>query len=71
MNCCNDFGQCEQGPSCPVREHAAVPEVLVALRTLHTVCKRMDAEQDGDRPSEDEYLAAMGGAAKCFGMVAP
>ena len=45
----------------------AAPKVLTALRTLHTVCERMDAEHDGDRPSEDEYQAAMAGAAAALG----
>lgn len=67
MNCCNDFGQCQQGPECPAREAVAVPEVTTALRTLHTVCERMDSEHDRDRPTEDEYQAAMAGAAAALG----
>lgn len=34
-----------------------------ALRWLHDVCKRMDAERQDDWPTEEEYQAAMAGAA--------
>lgn len=33
-----------------------------ALRALHTVCKRMDLENQDARPTEEEYLAAMASA---------
>jgi hypothetical protein len=37
----------------------AAPTVLEALQQLLAVCKAMDAEVQGDRPTEDEYQAAL------------
>lgn len=38
-------------------------QLLEALRELHSVCVRMDAEFQDARPTEEEYQAAMAGAA--------
>jgi hypothetical protein len=37
----------------------AAPTALEALQQLLAVCKAMDAEVQGDRPTEDEYQAAL------------
>jgi hypothetical protein len=37
----------------------AAPTALEALQQLLAVCKAMDAEVQGDRPTEDEYQAAV------------
>jgi len=41
----------------------AAPETLEALRELLEVCIGMDAEQQGERPTEDRYQAAVAAAA--------
>ena len=37
----------------------AAPDLLSALETLYAVCLAMDLERQDDRPTEDEYQAAM------------
>jgi len=34
-------------------------ELLTALKALHRVCAGSDLEVEGERPTEDEYQAAM------------
>lgn len=41
MNCCNDFGQCTQGPDCPVR---ATPSTMFKTCDDLGVCQNQDAE---------------------------
>ena len=43
--------------------------LLEALRELHSVCVRMDAEFQDARPTEEEYQAAMAGAAAALAEV--
>jgi hypothetical protein len=50
-----------------MRKTAAIPlltlslavDAIAALDELHRVCLAMDAEQDGRRPTEEEYQAAV------------
>ena len=41
------------------RRIAALPELLAALIALHRICCDCDLENEGDRPTEDQYVAAM------------
>ena len=45
---------------------AAAPDLLAALRELHTLCVRMDAEGEAARPSEQEYQATLAGAKRAL-----
>ena len=42
---------------------AAAPDLLHALQRLHAVCVAMDLDNQQERPTEDEYQAAMALAA--------
>lgn len=44
-------------------DRANAPSLLPALRQLHAVCLGMDLENQMERPTEDEYQAAMAAAA--------
>jgi len=44
---------------------------MAALKELHRVCEAMDAERDGDRPSEDVYQAATAQAARVLAKAPP
>lgn len=39
--------------------YAAAPELLEALTTLRAVARSMEAERDSEKPTEDEYQAAL------------
>jgi hypothetical protein len=45
----------------------ALNSALSVLRELHSVCVLMDAEDQMQRPTEDEYQAAMAAAAQLLG----
>lgn len=45
---------------------AEAPALLAELKRLLAVCIQMDAEQEGIRPTEEEYMAAVQGAAKAI-----
>lgn len=45
----------------------ALNQALAALRELHSVCVLMDHPDQDKRPTEDDYQAAMAGAAKALG----
>ena len=45
----------------------ALNQALSALRELHSVCVLMDHPDQDSRPTEDEYQAAMAGAARVLG----
>lgn len=45
-------------------------DALTALRNLHRVCAAMDLENDCERPTEDEYQAAMADAEAVIGSAA-
>jgi hypothetical protein len=44
-------------------------DVLAALRTLHTIVVAMDLEDQSKRPTEDQYQAALAGAAAVLAKV--
>lgn len=48
---------------------AASPTLLAALRELHRVCVGMDHPDQMQRPEEEEYLAAVAGAAAALQLV--
>jgi len=48
---------------------AAGPNLLAALRELHRVCVGMDHPNQMQRPEEEEYLAAVAGAAAALQLV--
>lgn len=50
----------------PLLTLSASIQAVAALCELHRVCLAMDAERQGDRPSEEEYQAAMAAAAKAL-----
>lgn len=43
----------------PVLTLNLATRAVAALAELHRVCLAMDAEQTGERPTEEEYQAAM------------
>jgi hypothetical protein len=45
---------------------AAAPELLAELKNLLKVCVDMDAENDNEKPTEAEYIAAIQSAAKAI-----
>lgn len=47
----------------------AGPDLLAALRELHRVCVAMDHPDQMQRPEEEEYLAAVAGAAAALQLV--
>lgn len=55
----------------PVLTLSAAVQAMAALDELHRVCQAMDLERQGDRPTEDEYQAAMAAAAKSLKSWAP
>lgn len=55
-------------PTNPRDPDAEARELRDALRWLHSVCTRMDAENEGERPDEREYQAAMAEAAAALGV---
>jgi CelD/BcsL family acetyltransferase involved in cellulose biosynthesis len=46
----------ERGRDDPIEP---APDPLTALRALHNVCVAMDAENDGEKPTESAYKQAM------------
>ena len=48
---------------------AASPDLPKALRELHRVCVGMDLENQMERPTEEEYLAAVAGAEAALQLV--
>lgn len=48
----------------PVLTLSAAVRAMTALHELHRVCHAMDLERQDERPTEDEYQAAMAAAAK-------
>lgn len=50
---------------------SAAPRAMAALAELHRVCLAMDLERQAERPSEDEYQAAMTKAAAALNGWAP
>lgn len=44
-------------------------EALAALRDLHQVCTGMEAEHDGDKPTEEQYQATVAAAAAVLAKV--
>lgn len=47
-----------------LQQTEALQQALAALRELHSVCVLMDHPDQDSRPTEDEYQAAMAGAAR-------
>jgi len=50
-----------------LQQTEALQQALAALRELHSVCVLMDHPDQDSRPTEDEYQAAMAGAARVLG----
>ena len=50
-----------------LQQTEALQQALSALRELHSVCVLMDHPDQDSRPTEDEYQAAMAGAARVLG----
>ena len=50
----------------PVLTLSVAIHAMDALRELHRLCLAMDAEGEGERPSEDEYQAVMKEAASAL-----
>lgn len=50
-----------------LQQTEALNRVLGVLRELHSTCVLMDAEDENQRPTEDEYQAAMAAAVRELG----
>ena len=54
---------CHSGmPAADARLIAAAPDLLAALAVLHRMCRDCDLEVDAERPTEEQYCAAMDAA---------
>ena len=50
---------------------AAAPMLLEALVALHRICRDCDLEHDAERPTEEQYTAAMDAAEAALAAVGP
>lgn len=76
MNCCDDFGQCQQGHGCPVRKYTCAQLGVCNCQTVdcqHCADPQPDIEIDpvGETPIERiAFWATVGIASVCTVLVA-